>query len=70
MRSDELRDSVLSTMCMTLKQNSSEPDEKIIATRTILPGDVISVTEKCGQTGGGGEKVVGDQVRERRKAEN
>lgn len=39
-------------MCMTLKQNRRERDEKIIAIHSILPGDVISVSVKGGQRGG------------------
>lgn len=52
MCSNELGDSVLNTMCMTLKQNRRERDEKITAIHSVLPGDVISVTEKGGERGG------------------
>lgn len=40
-----------SVTCMTLKQNGRERDEKMNAVHSILPGDVISVTER-GQTEG------------------
>lgn len=43
---------MLNTMRMTLKQNRRERDEKIIAIHSILPGDVISGTEKVGERGG------------------
>lgn len=52
MCSNELGDSMLNTMRMTLKQNRRERDEKIIAIHSILPGDVISGTEKVGERGG------------------
>lgn len=45
MCSNELGDSTLNTLCMTMKQIGRERDEKIIAIPSILPGDVISVTK-------------------------
>lgn len=45
MSSNELGDSTLNTLCMTMKQIGRERDEKIIAIPSILPGDVISVTK-------------------------
>lgn len=52
MCSNELGDPILNTMLMTLKQNRREWDEKIIAIHSILPGDVISATEKGGEEWG------------------
>ncbi len=43
---------MLNTMRMELKQNRREWDEKITAIHSILPGDVISGTEKVGERGG------------------
>lgn len=43
----------LNTTRMTLKQNRREGDEKISAIHSIVPGDVISVTEKGGGWVGG-----------------
>lgn len=53
-------------MCMTLKQNGRERDEKIIAIHSIVPGDVISATEKGGGERGGitKRKEVGELARE------
>lgn len=49
--SNELGDLMLNITRMTLKQNRSVRDEKIIAVHPVLPGDVISVTEKGGGEG-------------------
>lgn len=46
---------------MTLKQNRREGDEKISAIHSVVPGDVISVTEK----GGGGERSQGVSMRDK-----
>lgn len=42
---------MLNTLRITLKQNRRERDEKITAIHSILPGDVISVTEEGGGEG-------------------